>query len=416
MTGLRTGVTGGLVALALVTAASSGTAQAQSLRTHASRPTTTLAQFVGQLNGVTALSATNVWAAGSGCPGTEESCAADHSLIVHFNGTAWTRLATPAPAKNFQDVAESVSADSTTDAWAVGVSQDTTDGDVVRPLLLHWNGTAWAKVKAPNPGTSEAVSGVDALSPTNAWAVGYECVANCTDTSTGPRTTDTMILHWNGTAWSQVASPSPGSLVNELTSVSGSSSSDIWAAGESGASGSGPLSLVLHWDGTAWSQVTSPNAGAADEGWLYGVSAASPTAALAVGSTCASECGDSDEQDATLGMDWNGTAWAVATTPSPVAARPVLSGVSALSPTQAWAVGSYAITTQTLITQWNGTAWSQVTSPNPASRRNALDGVYAISGTNVWAVGGSISTKGGVGADRLLVLHWNGTAWSVVVD
>jgi hypothetical protein len=419
MAGLRTRITGGLAALALalpVAAAWPGTAQAQALTAHASRAAIKLDQIVGELNGVTALSASDVWAVGDGCPGTEESCPAARSLILHRNGTAWTRSATPAPAKDFQDIAESVSADSATDAWAVGVSQDTSNGDLVRPLLLHWNGTAWAKVNGPNPGTSESVSGVYALSPTNAWAVGYECVANCTATSTGPLTTDTLILHWNGTSWSQVTSPSPGALVNELTSVSGSSSSDIWAAGEEATANSGPLSLILHWNGTTWSQVSSPNAGKAGEGWLNGIGAASPTAALGVGVYCASACGSGGQKDATMGMDWNGTAWALTTTPSPAADRPELAGVSALSATQAWAVGSYAITTKTLIAEWNGTAWSQVSSPNPSGRTNSLAGVYAITGTNAWAVGTSTSTKGGVGAEGILILHWNGKAWSVVAS
>jgi hypothetical protein len=40
-----------------------------------------------------------------------------------------------------------------------------------------------------------------------------------------------LILHWNGTKWAQVASPSPGS-GSSLYAVAASSASDIWAVGQ----------------------------------------------------------------------------------------------------------------------------------------------------------------------------------------
>jgi hypothetical protein len=44
-----------------------------------------------------------------------------------------------------------VSADSATDAWAVGDygNPTTRAGET---LVLHWNGTSWSKVASPNPG------------------------------------------------------------------------------------------------------------------------------------------------------------------------------------------------------------------------------------------------------------------------
>jgi hypothetical protein len=248
---------------------------------------------------------------------------------------------------------------------------------------------------------------VIALSPTDAWAVGFDCVARCGNT--GPPIYHTLILHWNGTAWSQVPSPNPGTTPNELTSVSAASATDIWAAGSYGGLHQGPLTLTLHWNGTAWSQVPSPNPGTQSNGQLNGVSAASPTSVLAVGSYCASACGLQAAQEATLGMHWDGTAWALTPTPSPHQARPELAGVSALSAANAWAVGSYAITTQTLIAHWNGTAWSRVPSPNPSGSYNVLSGVYARTATDGWAVGSC-----GVGTGSVLILHWNGRAWSLV--
>ena len=68
-----------------------------------------------------------------------------------------------------------------------------------KTLIERWNGAAWKQVPSPGPAGS-LLSGVAAMSATNAWAVGY------TGTSSGAKT---LILRWNGTAWKQVPSPSP---------------------------------------------------------------------------------------------------------------------------------------------------------------------------------------------------------------
>ena len=75
---------------------------------------------------------------------------------------------------------------------------------VPKPLIVHWNGTTWSQVKSPNPGAGvDNLTGVSALSRTSAWAVGTYVVK-------GP-TFKSLTLHWNGTAWSHVPSPSSSS-------------------------------------------------------------------------------------------------------------------------------------------------------------------------------------------------------------
>ena len=41
-----------------------------------------------------------------------------------------------------------------------------------KTLILHWDGTAWTQVPSPNPNSDSYLSGVAATSPANAWAVG----------------------------------------------------------------------------------------------------------------------------------------------------------------------------------------------------------------------------------------------------
>ena len=59
-------------------------------------------------------------------------------------------------------------------AWAVGQYDYLTQGTrVYRTLVLHWNGAKWTKVASPSPaGYSNYLGGVAATSASNAWAVG----------------------------------------------------------------------------------------------------------------------------------------------------------------------------------------------------------------------------------------------------
>jgi hypothetical protein len=153
-------------------------------------------------------------------------------VITHWNGTAWTRVPSPAPAglsDEFYGVA-AVAADS---VWAVGQSAGI--GAVGSPLIEHWNGTAWAPVSSPVIPGGGALSAVSASSAGNAWAVGKS--------SRGSG----LIEHWDGMAWSVVPSPAYGM----LTGVAADSRSSVWAVGY-WTGGSNPTAVIEHWNGTAW--------------------------------------------------------------------------------------------------------------------------------------------------------------------
>jgi hypothetical protein len=85
---------------------------------------------------------------------------------------------------------------SSADAWAVGWVQLPTKFAPYFTVTLHWNGTAWSRIRSPNPGSDSSggisqLYAVSADSSTDAWAVGKFACGN-----------GTLILHWNGTAWS----------------------------------------------------------------------------------------------------------------------------------------------------------------------------------------------------------------------
>jgi hypothetical protein len=312
---------------------------------------------------------------------------------------SWTGIQPTNPSSIFNGLG-GVAVLTPCNAWAVGTYSN---GSAGQTLIEHWNGTAWKQVPSPDPGGSAAfnsLSGVAATSAGNAWAVG---------TYFNGTWRRTLIEHWNGSAWTRVPSPNPGPSQNVLSGVSATSASNAWAVGGTGICSGGVAcrTLIEHWNDTAWKVVPSPKGG------LSGVAATSARNAWAVGSHVNGTTG----RRQTLIEHWNGTAWKQVPSPNPSSALHYgneLSDVAATSASNAWAVGSYANATtggtQTLIEHWNGSTWKHVSSPNPA-RINILSGVAATSASNVWAVGFYVHHNE---VSQTLIEHWNGTVWKQV--
>jgi hypothetical protein len=141
----------------------------------------------------------------------------------------------------------------------------------------------------------------------------------------------------------------------------------------------------LHWDGTAWSEVPSPNV--SDQTSLHGVDGATPNDVWAVGYSGFSGVG-------ALTMHWDGTAWTVVPTPTDGS----FSAVKAFSATNVFAVGSLG--NQSISARWDGTQWRVIPTP-PVDPWSTL---WAISGREgaVWAVGNG--NHGGQETD--LIFNW----------
>ena len=329
--------------------------------------------------------------------------------------TAGTSAVTMAPqlSASYQGALEGVSSvPSTTHAWAVGAecaSGCGTSAEVDDTLVLHYGGTGWSQVASPSPSaTFSELTAVRALSDTNVWAVGDYCFSGCGTTA---EVDDTLILHWDGSTWTQVPSKNPSGSLNVLLSVTSASSGDVWASGLKCTTGcTRLLTLTEHWNGTSWSNVSSPSPSSSFN-VLTGVSSFPTHKAWAVGSN----------GPKTLAMRWTGTKWASVPTPNPSSAGDALAGVSATSASNAWAVGAYCATCtstvssyRTLGLHWNGSKWSKVSTPNPHPGNDVLEGVAARTGSDAWAVGVSCASACGQATeiDDPLILHWNGSKWS----
>jgi hypothetical protein len=188
--------------------------------------------------------------------------------------------------------------------------------------------------------------------------------------------------------WGIVSSPNVGTADNQLSAVRASSQSNAWAVGSYATTAPTPVrqTLTEHWNGAKWAVVSSPNSGTGDN-FLMGVAVPSATNAWAVGSSS-----DKTLNQSTLIEHWNGTAWSIVTSLNPGTDHNFLGGIAAVSANNIWAVGGYDSAggpRQTLIEHWNGIAWTQVPSPNVGTSNNWLSSVAVVSASNAWAVGAS---------------------------
>jgi hypothetical protein len=277
---------------------------------------------------------------------------------------------------------------SASDAWAVG--EYTVDGyGAVRTLIQHYDGTGWTIVPSPNRllgvGRNQinTLLGVTAISSSDVWAVGYSVSLD------DPYRTLTM--HWNGSAWSIVDSPNytfPGAY-NTLVDVSATGPNDVWAVGGSALGGGSGRGLLLHFDGNAWSlQTAPPNTELWSSSGRNGVVAASATDVWTVG-----------DYDA---WHFDGTAWSV-----PAAGAQFANDVDAAGPGTVWAVGSFIANPYSSGTRYpighhfTGTSWQQHHAAD--LQPGAFNGVAVRSADDVIAVGYS--------GQSAYALRWNGTSW-----
>jgi len=300
------------------------------------------------LASVSANAANNAWAVGrdDGSP-----------LLEHWSGGAWTASALPAggcTAAGSSCQLTGVSLDPAGDAIAVGNGMLNAGSWVPTALAYQWTGSAWRAMPVSATIPYLSLAHVKAFAPTSAWAVG-----TATD-STGTLSTP-AVTHWDGTSWTQSATPYTTTLNLVMNAISGSSPSDVWIAGKAQTRGYQTHvahSVLEHFDGRAWSQVAVP-----DDTGLVDLAALTPTDAWAL------------TTDGVV-LHWNGTAWTSA------ARFTGGTALAAASPTNVW-IGGIFVNGKLSLAHYNGSAWT--TSAVPAGIDLMTSGA-AVSGT-VWFAG-----------------------------
>ena len=236
-----------------------------------------------------------------------------------------------------------------------------------------------------SPGGAEGrIYDVDCLSATDCWAAGNNWSATSSET--------VLLLHWNGTVWAKVAPPTlpAGADYSGLYGVTCVTATACWAVGY-GENSTLARAIVLRWNGTAWSLSPNPTPTSGTNSDLMNVSCNSATQCFAVGRTFASPPGTSMNR---LVLRWNGTAWATMSTPVPTGATLTsLEDVDCAGTSACWAVGRFSangVGIRRFVLQWNGSAWAIASTPLPtANTETALRGVNCITAVNCWTVGTS---------------------------
>jgi len=316
---------------------------------------------IGTLSGISCTSFSVCMTAGNnlGQVGANTGYSADPNgvepLAAEWNGAGWTRTQTANPSGN--GTLTDVACTSATTCMAVGYTATAVASPVV-PLAEQWNGTTWSITATPEPSGGGKLTGISCASPSACMAVGQN----------GPAGNSTTFAEqWNGSAWSIVPMPSPtGS--SSLTGVSCSSADTCMAVGSvSAACGSCSTPFAEQWNGSAWSTISIPNRGAI--GSLASVSCTLANDCMSVGYElsgtaqpgCVSGCGGSRVP---LTEHWNGAAWSAVTTPNPGGGG-ALDGIACTSPDSCMAVGMIGngasgtgttSASQPLVEQWGATS------------------------------------------------------------
>jgi hypothetical protein len=185
----------------------------------------------------------------------------------------------------------------------------------------------------------------------------------------GPNNGKGFLLHYDGSAVSVVADNLP----NHILSVSGTGTSDIWAAG-----GLNSTPLAMHFNGSAWTQQTW---GSTKPGEITSVWGTSPSNVYAI-------CGDSSPK----GQIWhyNGSSWAQQTYTSTIGYK--LWGTDA---NNIFAVGNMSPN----VYHYNGTTWGTLNSG---------------TSSHLFGVGGAGPNDIFVGGENGVVRKYNGSTWTTM--
>ena len=331
-------------------------------------------QFDNVLWGSDASSATHAWAVGRADTGTLPT---RKPVILLWDGSRWRMSQNPLPrgGGELRDVEDLGPAS----AWSVGFTYSTIGNDT---LVERWNGSSWSIVPSPNRSAQNFLLAVKAFGETDVWAVGSNNV---------PSTLffETMVQHWNGSSWSIVPSPSPDPFESHLLAMDGVASDDLWAVGYTQASPDAIRSpLAMHWDGFNWQVTSIPPV---NDSGLEGIVALAPDDVWAVGFTFSVQL----FWQVPYAIHWDGIRWTSVSIPPTSSQGGHLYDVTALSPTEVYAVGeSGDASIPVLVMRWDGASWTVVPGPTPRSSAIAWD-VTPLGSSELLLVGSSAKVRHG---------------------
>jgi hypothetical protein len=235
------------------------------------------------LAGIQALSAHSVWAFND--PFSSESPA-----IFHFDGASWTQQTINANiGAHGQILALQMASDS--QGWALmKPSQDY--GDPNYTILQYAGNDTWTTHSALNAGNLGDISGMAMVSSTEGWAFGSRAIDGPSSVTAG-KPVPQALYHYSNGKWQTAPMSLSGTFIT-LQKIVMRSAHDGWIIAQDQnmqpgvtASGIQKHTLLLHYDGTAWTEAQTPDVGgdasaitgmsfAGDGGWACGFVATLP--------------------------------------------------------------------------------------------------------------------------------------------
>jgi hypothetical protein len=207
-----------------------------------------------------------------------------------------------------------------------------------------------------------------------------------------------LVLHWNGARWSPYVVPGLGPHFTAGL-VEATSPGDVWIFVSHPVSGGGTAAEEFHFDGTGWNAVPAPPFSSGSD----------PVAAVLGGSdvweSSGGDCTDSSAPYCSNLWNWNGAIWTSTQVPT------ALSGLAAAGG-HVWLVGEHDVSASTgygrpQIFTWTGLRWSYVAGPY--GRVAIFPAIAASPRGELWLESASRRRP------RIVIYHWNGSAWSHLV-
>ena len=302
-------------------------------------------------------------------------------------------------------VVKAIAAADASNAWAVG---EAGKGDPAAPgtaVAFHWDGSTWAV--EPLPDLSYLGSGLtlDAVAIVTSAAVKGPVSVPVTVghyTSAGSGLVTPIALRFQGGFWEVMelnfgsgSTIRPSAFLRDVVAFAADASlsgTKGWAVGETNTDGvRGPF--VARFDGNSWTEYPADLRGQVTT--LSAVSAASPSDVWAVGSFDVPTLVAPSATAARI-IHFNGRGWSVIDQPAAGRAGTVLNHVAVISAQDVWAAGQNG--TNALLLHFDGTSWSEVAPP-------VTGAVLTIEGTksdDVWAVSSNA------------YLHFDGKGWTAI--
>jgi hypothetical protein len=231
--------------------------------------------------------------------------------------------------------------------------------DLPGGVMFHYDGTAWRRVilasseGGPIQGSID-LSQVIGFTPEDLFAVGGKIPAG------GGTLPGSLVVHFDGTSWSEMPVP-PGGM---LLGIWGLYNSDMWAAGASGT-------LIRYSTGLTWVQSVP-----ADTGAFTSVGGVDAEDVYALSSRT-----DTGVHDTTFRnlWHWNGGVWSVVDSFPQVSEEPSRFGVRSV-----WSLLAITYTSGKGFFKRVGTGWDLIV---PAPATGYLNAAYGIANNSLFVVG-----------------------------